>query len=296
VEDIGGAGVSGGKVPNSYLYRFVPVDKADLTKGGSLQALQVMRKNGTPALAGELATNPADQVVVDLHTYGTELKTAWVKVSTGTGTVPFNATAAAAAAKATPFKRPENGVFRPGTNFGEFYFTETGDTSADSTLPGAYGAVFVLKQDSPSAATGTISPAWLGDKAHTGFDNIAFAGEDELLVVEDAGDTLHGQRNALDSGYAIKVGEDGKAPKVNRWLAEGRDASATYDALTSPGYNDGDNEITGIHVSDGDPTVAGLLGAKIPTPFDGGWRAFWTQQHGDNVTWELSRASSFDHS
>jgi hypothetical protein len=294
VEDIGGAGVSGGKVPNSYLYRFVPVDKADLTKGGSLQALQVIRKNGTPALAGELATNPADQVVVDLHTYGTELKTTWVKVSTGS--VPFNATAAAAAAKATPFKRPENGVFRPGTNFGEFYFTETGDTNASSTLPGAYGAVFVLKQDSPSAATGTISPTWLGDMAHTGFDNIAFAGEDELLVVEDAGDTLHGQRNALDSGYAINVGEDGRAPKVNRWLAEGRDASATYDALTSPGYNDGDNEITGIHVSDGDPTAAGVLGAKIPTPFDGGWRAFWTQQHGDNVTWELSRASGSDHS
>ena len=31
--------------------------------------------------------------------------------------------------------------------------------------------------------------------------------------------------------------------------------------------NDGDNEITGIHVSDGDPTTGGILGAKEPKPF-----------------------------
>jgi len=24
--------------------------------------------------------------------------------------------------------------------------------------------------------------------------------------------------------------------------------------------------------------------------FDGSWRAFWTQQHGDNTTWEVSRS------
>jgi hypothetical protein len=76
-----------------------------------------------------------------------------------------------------------------------------------------------------------------------------------------------------------------------RWLAEGRDASATYDANTSPGYNDGDNEITGIHVSDGDAGTAGILGAKSPQLFAGGWRTFWTQQHGDNVTWEVTPAA-----
>ena len=110
-------------------------------------------------------------------------------------------------------------------------------------------------------------------------------------MVEDAGDSLHGQRNALDSGYLINVnghrGRNGAAPDPVRWLAEGRDASATYDATTSPGYNDGDNEVTGIHVSDGDTSTSGILGAKTPTPFTNGWRVFWTQQHGDNVTWEL---------
>jgi len=74
-----------------------------------------------------------------------------------------------------------------------------------------------------------------------------------------------------------------------RFLAEGRDASATFDAMSGPSYNDGDNEITGIHVSDGDPTVDGVLGAKLPQPTTSpAWRTFRTQQHGDNTTWEIS--------
>jgi secreted PhoX family phosphatase len=232
--------------------------------------------------------NPADPAITDLHTYGKAFATTWVTVHDGPRA--YDATAAAAAADATPFKRPENGVFRPGTRFGDFYFTETGDTSATSTLPGAYGAIFRLSQASPIAAKGKLSAVVVGDQAHTGFDNIAFATKDQLFVVEDAGDSLHGQRNALDSGYLVDLdGKDSQAKELTRWLAEGRDASALYDATTSPGYNDGDNEITGIHGSDGDASIGGILGAKTPSPFNGTWRIFWTQQHGDNITWELTR-------
>jgi hypothetical protein len=49
----------------------------------------------------------------------------------------------------------------------------------------------------------------------------------------------------------------------------GSDASATIDSALDDfdGFqNEGDNEVTGIHVSDGDPTVAGLLGVTVPTP------------------------------
>ena len=45
-------------------------------------------------------------------------------------------------------------------------------------------------------------------------------------------------------------------------------------------------------MSNGDATVRGLLGARIPKPFSKGWRVFWTQQHGDNVTYELLPAMS----
>lgn len=294
VEDIGGTSVSGGKAPNSYVYRFVPTDKADLTQGGALQALQILRKDGTPVTADQVQADPTDAFIAQLHTYGTSFKTRWVTVHDGAAEA-FDATAAAKAAGATPLKRPENGVFRPGTGFREFYFTETGDTSTASTLPGAYGGVFKVSQSSPSAATGTISIAAVGDKAHAGLDNIAFLTKDDLLVVEDAGDGLHAQRDALDSGFLYDLGGQrghraagrDRAPRAVRWLAEGRDASATFDATSGPSYNDGDNEITGIHVSDGDPTAAGLLGAKIPNPWSATWRTFWTQQHGDNVTWEV---------
>ena len=78
--------------------------------------------------------------------------------------------------------------------------------------------------------------------------------------------------------------------KPLRFLAEGRDPSATLDSgfAGTPGFqNEGDNELTGIHVSDGDPGIGGILGAKVPRPFTDGWRMFYTQQHGDNTTWEI---------
>jgi hypothetical protein len=57
------------------------------------------------------------------------------------------------------------------------------------------------------------------------------------------------------------------------------------------GRNEGDNEITGVHVSDGDPSVDGILGAKAPALFSNkSWRWFYTQQHGDNDTWEVTAA------
>ena len=287
MEDIGGASVGGGKKPNSYVYRFRPSDTSALTGGGTLEALQVLRRDGSPITAAQLSADPASGDIAALHTRGTSFATTWVTAHAGTGL--FDATASAAAADATPFKRPENGVFRPGSGFGEFYFTETGDTSTASTLPGAYGGVFRLAQAGPSAGTGRLSPVVVGDRAHNGLDNISFATRDRLLVVEDAGDGMHAQRNALDSGFVVDVrGDDHKARRLTRWLAEGRDASALFDATSSPGYNDGDNEITGIHVSDGDASVSGLLGARLPQPFDGQWRVFWTQQHGDNVTWEVT--------
>ncbi|HET6983868.1 MAG TPA: hypothetical protein VFI53_17115, partial [Myxococcaceae bacterium] len=103
---------------------------------------------------------------------------------------------------------------------------------------------------------------------------------------------LHTQRNALDSAYLFDVRKSYADPKRQpiRILAEGRDASATIDSGLSgtPGFqNEGDNEITGIHISNGDPGATGLLGAEIPRPFHDGWRVFFTQQHGDNRTWEI---------
>jgi hypothetical protein len=236
----------------------------------------------------------------DLHTYRKQFQTGWVTVHDNAtdGMATFDANALAKAQGATPFKRPENGVFRPGSGFGQFVFTETGDTSALSEAGaalGGYGALYKLSQSGPGASHGTLTMVYRGNEMHTGFDNVSFSSANTALVAEDAGDTLHTQRNAFDSLWAIRTNVNYGAPGAaapKRVLYVGRDASATIDSGFSgmDGYqNEGDNEVTGIHVSDGDATVAGLLGAEVPHPWVPGssWRVFFTAQHGDNDTWEL---------
>ena len=306
LEDVGGkAGAvnTHAKQPNSFFYRFVPKHPSDLTKG-KLQVLQVMslRTPGQPIAfhAGQADADILSDDVKDLHTYGKVFQTRWVTIhDTATdGTTPFDANALAKSAGATPFKRPENGQWRPESWFTEFYFDETGDTNLDTEAGaafGGFGAILKYTQAGPTAQTGQLTLFYLCDAAHSGLDNVAFWSANEIVFVEDAGDGLHRQRNALDSAYLfdVRVNYGGPGnPQPVRLLAEGRDPSATIDAgigaIPNNGFNnEGDNEITGFHVSNGDPTVFGLLGVSAPRPFRRGWRAFYTQQHGDNVTWEL---------
>jgi hypothetical protein len=313
VEDIGGANkpnppdtscgsaplnpCTTARLPNSFLYRYVPKKPGDLANG-KLQVLQVLNGSNQPITqATQTALSSADQVA--LHTFGSAFNTKWITIhdTAVNGNAPFNANMLAKAANGTPFKRPENGAFRPDGKFEEFYFDETGDTDATSpenACCGGWDSVFKLTQAGPSANTGKLSILFKGDQAHAGFDNVAFLTKDLIAFVEDAGDKLHGQRNALDSGFVLDVTKDYSNPAnvPLRWLAEGRDPSATIDADNGGfGKNDGDNEITGMHVSDGDPTANGVLGSQAPHPFasNGKWRVFYTQQHGDNTTWEVVR-------
>ena len=219
VEDTGGkAGTTNknAKQPNSFIYRFIPKNKHDLKAGGTLQALQVASKRH----GGPIVFNPADPDadilsldVKDLHTYGLTFDTRWVVIhdTEVDGFTPFDANAAAKLKKATPFKRPENGVFRPGTAFGEFYFTETGDTNKNTEAGsdfGGFGGVFKLSQKDPASDVGQLTIFYKSDVAHTGLDNIAFWSKNKLVVVEDAGDSLHTQRNALDSAYLFDLHTD----------------------------------------------------------------------------------------
>ena len=305
VEDIGGANKPGttAKIPNSFVYRYVPQSPGDL-HNGKLQALQVFNSAGQPiTLESQTPLNSPDQIA--LHTYGNTFDTQWVTVhdTAVDGTAPFNANLAAKTVHATPFKRPENSQFRPGSRFRELYFDETGDTnatSAENPTAGGWGSVMKYTQSSPTAPTGRLTMFYKSDQAHSGFDNVSFLSRDLVTFVEDAGDTLHGQRNALDSGYIFDATQyySDPANQPVRWLAEGRDPSATIDSAAGGyGKNDGDNEITGTIVSDGDPSTRGILGAKVPELFqgDGDWRVFYTQQHGDNPTYEVVSRSSEQH-
>ncbi len=310
VEDSGGPKGTVNKharQPNSFLYRFIPYDVHDLTVGGVLQALQVeSRANPGQPIVFHAVQADADilsQDVKDLHTYGFSFFTSWVTLhdTAVDGFAPFDANALAKTNLATPFKRPENGLFRPDGRFRQFAFDTTGDTDATTeagSTYGGFGAILVLTQKGPSRNDGTLTLLFRGDVDHTGLDNCAFADKDHVVFVEDRGDLLHTQHNALDSAFLFDLNADYSNPSTPapvRILALGRDASSTVDSSLSDAgngfQNEGDNEITGFHISDGDPSIGGILGAKTPKPFKNGWRAFYTQQHGDNVTWELLPAS-----
>ncbi|HEY6653835.1 MAG TPA: hypothetical protein VI028_06880, partial [Solirubrobacterales bacterium] len=249
--------------PNSFLYRYVPAHKGDLANG-KLQVLQVLNAaHQAITFESEAALNSPDQVA--LHTYGNTFQTRWVTIhdTAVDGTTPFNANTLAKTPLpthngnvGTPFKRPENGVFRPGSDFKQFFFDETGDTNANSPendTAGGWGSIMKLSQSGPGADTGTLSLFYKPDGGHSSLDNVTFLSKNIVTFGQDMGDGLHTQLNALDSAFTWDVTRDYSDPANHpvRWLAEGRDASATLDGSATPtgfGKNDGDNEITGIYV------------------------------------------------
>jgi hypothetical protein len=285
VEDVGGTTVqNNGRNPNSFVYRFVPVSPDDLTQG-KLQALQVSI-NGNPLVFVPVdAQHPNGDTRSDnqllLHTVGASWPVEWVTIHDTEidGTDPFDANALAKAVGATPFKRPENGQFQPGSHFQTFVFTITGDTNSiagtDPVLAarGAWGGLFRVDLNA-NRETGNISLVVLGDADHASFDNLTFVDDkDTILVGEDRGDTLHDQLNKLDSIWAYKLSPAGTT--VARFIALGQDQMAT----------DEDNEPTGLHMSEGDATIDGLIGTEVFKKNRA--RLFFTQQHGENNLFEV---------
>ncbi len=289
------------KNPNSFVYRLIPYNKADLTAGGKLQALQVSINNQPVVFVPVDATHPTGDVFsanqLKLHTTGISHPVKWITVhDTATnGFASFDANAAAKAAGATPFKRPENMAFLPGSNFRTFFFDPTGDTDSQSgsvsalAARGAWGSIFRVDLQGDLDA-GRISIFVLGDKVHNSFDNLTFASNNLLLAAEDRGDLLHDELNTLDSIWAYNV--DHPASDGVRFVALGRDrasqADAAFAAAGTPGFqNDGDNEPTGLLFSDG----KSLLGSAFPKP-DG--VLFFTQQHGENNVYQVTGGTG-DH-
>jgi len=291
VEDVGGTLVlNNAKDPNSFIYRFVPLSPDDLTHG-KLQALQVSI-GGNPVVFVPVDdqhpngdTRSRNQLL--LHTVGTSWPVQWVTVHDTeiNGTDPFDANALAKAAGATPFKRPENGQFQPGSNFRTFFFVITGDTDntagTDPVLAarGAWGGLFRVDLNA-NRSQGTISLVVLGDADHAAFDNITFVDDkNTVLLAEDRGDTLHDQLNKLDSIWAYKLNkQDPHQNIVARFVALGLDRLAGV-----PGEED--NEPTGLHMSEGDSSINGLIGRNVFRTDQA--RLFFTQQHGENNLFEV---------
>ena len=115
-------------------------------------------------------------------------------------------------------------------------------------------------------------------------------------VTFEYGNNIRAQAKTAGVHNAFDI--PGFVPEYIRPLfCEGRGPFRWAALSGSPGFNnEGDNEITGFHVSNGDAGRGGILGALTPHPFHDGWRVFYTAQHGDNVTWEIiRRPGSDDH-
>lgn len=287
-EDAGGVGVrtnpndptspKAAKQPNSFIYRYLPSDRTDLSAGGRLQVLQV-------EIGGNAVTFHAADPVGDtystaqqlLNTPGLQWPVSWVTIhDTATdGTAPFDANALAKAAGGTPFKRPENLAFKPHSDTRTFDFVATGDTNALAGTPaltsrGSYGTVFKVRLNSQGTG-GSITPVVLGDETHNSFDNITWASTGSFIVAEDRGDTLHMQLNTLDSVWQYGSNGTGK-----RLIALGRDPVSLA--------GDEDNEPTGMYVSNGSADVGSMYGTEGDLV---GARGFLTEQHGENRTFEV---------
>jgi hypothetical protein len=193
--------------------------------------------------------------------------------------LPFDPNAAAKAAGATPFKRPENGGFQPGSDFRTYVFDATGDTDADVALApavvarGGWGALYRLHFNT-SGRGGRISIAVLGNSVHSSFDTLAFASSNTFLTGEDRGNTLHGQLNTLDSVWRYRLGD----ANGQRFIALGRDPISLSEGE--------DNEPTGVEVGNGNDKPAGMKGTLASLTKA---RSFITQQHGQNTLWEIVR-------
>ena len=156
------------KRPNSFIYRYVPSRPGDL-HNGKLQVLQVLNAARAPiTFESQAALNAPDQVA--LHTYGNVFNTKWVTIH-DTARRRHRAVQREHAREgrrtATPFKRPENGQFRPGSKLRRVLLRRDRRHERDRARRTATrhrrrrrgrldGSIFKLTQSQPLSSTGKL--------------------------------------------------------------------------------------------------------------------------------------------
>ena len=125
----------------------------------------------------------------------------------------------------------------------------------------------------PAATPASCRSSTCGDVVHTGLDNIAFWDDEPRSCSSRTpatactpSATRSTRPGSSTCGRLLEPG-DQPARGCSRRVATRRPRSTPRLGGRRHGFqNEGDNEITGFHVSDGDPTTRGILGAKLPQP------------------------------
>jgi hypothetical protein len=198
--------------------------------GGKLFALQVSIDHTPVVFGSDPVADVFSTAQLKLHTPHATWPAAWVLLhdTAVDGFASFDANALAKQKLATPFKRPENAEFLPGSGFRTFYFCPTGDTDINAgsqpalAARGSWGSIF--KAHFPRGShRGSVSLVVLGDIDHASFDNLAFADDETLLATEDRGDTLHDQADRLEG--EVGIDPHGASRGDHRMLGEAADGA-----------------------------------------------------------------------
>ena len=189
----------------------------------------------------------------------------------------------------------------PGSGFKSFVFVETGDTNKDggnypgAAERGAWGALLRIDMPSRAPTTRTITTIAPATRTTTPSTTRGSSTRTRCSSPRIAATRCITQLNVLDSLWSFDLTDslDDINAAAKRLVAQGRDPEATKDAAnheaTPPvtDQNDGDNEVTGNFISDGSTSIDGLLGTSDPGSLKG-VRIFFTQQHGENITYEIN--------
>ena len=123
-------------------------------------------------------------------------------------------------------------------------------------------------------------------KKLAGVAAIAAAG----LVLSACSGPTADNSNTSASGSSSAAAPSTGGPLKVAVVTHGSAGDAFWNVVKNGAEQAGKDLNVGVdYFSDGDPGKNGILGAKDPHPFEpnGKWRVFYTQQHGDNTTWEV---------
>ena len=309
VEDIGGSPgtVNGNAQAAEQLHLPAPALRpSDLDKGGKLQVLQLgsIEHHRCPIVfnPGQAEADILSQDVADEHTYGKTFATTWLTIhdtAVSGGTAALRCEHAREGRRRHAVQAARERPVPAGIPVQDVLLRR--DRRHDSLTEagaghGGFGSVMKLPQQ--DTAQELRHPAALLPARRR-----ARGLRQRHVLRQDAHDPRPGHgRHAAHADQRARLG----VPVRHRRRLRPRSAAGQGPRrgprplgdhrlrALCPGagfQNEGDNEITGIHESNGDPTAAGLLGAATPKPFSHGWRLFFTHQHGDNVTSEIIRSS-----
>ena len=228
------------KQPNSFVYRFVPNRPRRPDAGRPAAGAAGDQRQPSDRLLARRPTTPTSSA----RTSPTCTPTARPSPPAGSPSTTPRPTAArrstrtplAKAAGGTAFKRPENGVFAPDGSFRDFYFTETGDTNADTeAAPRTVASVRSCTcRRTPRPDTGHADDALPGDvDAHR-------AGQHRLRRSPTTSSRSRTPATACTPNatrstprYLFDITHDyADGAQPTRVLAQGRDASATIDSAS----------------------------------------------------------------